>query len=126
MLPLAFYVWSLLTYLNFTSLKPHLKKILERFHLELKQYILTFLDLTLMAQWKSGNTIILHSNTDTLLDMLIKFLTTVTNSLKGISSYIDQASPEARWLWYKRFRSERENIEKLDELIKDRNSHLAG
>lgn len=48
--------------------------------------------------------------------MLIKFVTTFTNKLKGISNYIDETHLKVTWLRSSGFRSERENIAKLYEL----------
>ena len=92
------------------------KKSVEKFHLELKQNVLDFCDSTLMAQWKSVNITILENNTDTLINMLITFSTTLINLLEKIRSYIDETYLKSTWWLFRCFRSERKNIAKLDEL----------
>ena len=79
-------------FVNFRSspgitLRPHHKKSAERLDFEFKQNILAFLDMTLMAQWKSDNTTILQNNGVTLINMLNNFSTTLINLLEEISSY---------------------------------------
>ena len=71
-------------------LLPRYYKNLNRLQSELKLFILGFLDTTLMAQWKSGNTTILQNNTDTLINMLINFSVTLTNLLEEIRSYFSE------------------------------------
>ena len=92
------------------------KKSVETFHLDLKQNVLDFCDSTLMAQWKSDNITILENNTDTLINMLITFSTTLINLLEKISSYIDETYLRSTWWPFCYFTSERKNIAKLDEL----------
>ena len=96
-------------------LTPHHKESLEIFHLELKQNVLDFCDSTLMAQWKSDNITILENNTDTLINMLITFSTTLINLLEKIRSYIDETYLKSTWWLFRCFRSEHKNVAKLDE-----------
>ena len=84
---------------NTGFVKPHHRKSVERLHFEFKQYILAFLDSTLMAQWKSDNTTILQNKGDTLINMLNNFSKRLTNLLDEISSYNDQGHP-ARVSWW--------------------------
>lgn len=99
-------------------LTPQHKKSVEDFPLELKKHIFGFLDSTLMVRWKSDNITILEYNTDILINMLIKFSTTLINLLKEIKTDIDKTYPEeSSWRWSSRsVSSERKIIEKLDEL----------
>ena len=94
----------------------HHRTSVEKFHLELKKNILGFLEATLMAQWKSDNITILNNNTDSLINMLSTFSTTLINLLEKISSYIDETYLKSTWWPFRLFRSERENIAKLNEL----------
>lgn len=100
------------------TLTPQHKRSVEDFPLELKKHIFGFLDSTLMVRWKSDNITILEYNTDTLINMLIKFSTTLINLLKEIKTDIDKTYPEeSSWMWSSRsVSSERKIIEKLDEL----------
>ena len=95
-------------------LKEHHSKSVERLHFELNHYVFAFLDSTLMAQWKSGNTTILQNNSDTLINMLNNFSTTLISLLEEISSYIDQSYSKDNW-W---FVSARESVARLDEIKK--------
>ena len=94
------------------------KKSVEDFALDLKKHIFGFLDLTLMVRWKSDNITILKHNTDTLINMLLKFSTTLIDLLKEIKTDIYKTYPkESSWSWLSRsVSSERKIIEKLDEL----------
>ena len=78
-------------FVNFRSsphtMRPHHKKSAERLDFEFKQHVFAFLDMTLMAQWKSDNTTVLQSNGVTLINMLNNFSTTLINLLEEISGY---------------------------------------
>ena len=71
-----------------------------------------------MVRWKSDNITILKHNTDTLINMLLKFSTTLIDLLKEIKTDIYKTYPkESSWSWLSRsVSSERKIIEKLDEL----------
>ena len=91
-------VWSQPVFI----LKPQLKKSVERLHFEFEQYILAFLDSTLMAQWKSDNTTILQNNGETLINMLNNFSAILNNLLEELSSYtrLDYPAKDTRsWLF---------------------------
>ena len=101
-------------------LTPQHKKLLGRFPLELRKYILGFLDSTLMVRWKNDNITILEENTNTLITMSIKFSITLINLLEEIIRDIDKTHPEdSSWsssLSSSRVRNGRQIIAKLDEL----------
>ena len=83
-------------------LKPQFKKSVERLHFEFKQYILAFLDSTLMTQWKSDNTTILQNNGETLINMLNNFSARLNDLLEELSSYtgLDYPAKDTRsWLF---------------------------
>ena len=96
-------------------LKPQFKKSVERLHFEFKQYILAFLDSTLMAQWKSDNTTILQNNGETLINMLNNFSARLNNLLEELSSYtrLDYPAKDTlSWL----FDPLRGNVARPDEI----------
>lgn len=95
-------------------LKEHHSKSVERLHFEFNHYVFTFLNSTLMTQWKSDNTTILQNNSDTLINMLNNFSTTLISLLEEISSYIDQSYSKDSWC----FVSARESVARLDEIKK--------